>query len=261
MLVYFYMDPVNPIAGNPEAVNQTPVTPQVPVEAPKPEVKSGGNSIMIVAVALFILATLSIVAFLYYQNQQLKSMLTSYQTPSGSPTPVATVDSTADWKIYSDKKEGIEFKYPNNWYAVPYEFSTFNVFLDSKPFKIPEASSLITPIQVSYNEATNTTTNKKFYEEKTLAEGITRFKSLFVGTSIKIDENLLVGGKQAVKISGNLGPGMMEGQYFEYTLVQLTDKLLVIQMSGVDNQQIYNQILSTFKFQELTPSASPAVTY
>ncbi len=117
------MDPVNPIESNPEVLNQTPIEPDVP----NPEVKKSGNSITVAAMALFVLLTLSAVAFLYYQNQQLKSMLAlyqnqqlkgmlaSYQTPVSSSTPVATTDPTADWKTYQDQKYQYLFKYPESW--------------------------------------------------------------------------------------------------------------------------------------------------
>lgn len=84
------MDPVNPTAGNPEAFNQTPPTPDLSSGEVKPEVKKDNHWITILAMALFVLLAFSAVAFLYYQNQQLKSMLTSYQ-----PTPTASVAPTS----------------------------------------------------------------------------------------------------------------------------------------------------------------------
>lgn len=100
------MDPINPIAGNPEALNQ------------KPEVyetkQSKSDSITIVAMAVFVLLALGAVAFLYYQNQQLKGILASYQT-TPSPAPTATADPTANWKTYTDSVHNISFKYPDTW--------------------------------------------------------------------------------------------------------------------------------------------------
>lgn len=83
MLYTFIMDPINPIAGNPEAVSQTPH--QSP---PKKDSPMG-----LIAIAIFILLALSAVAFLYYQNQQLRNMLASYQ-PTPSPIPIAIPSST-----------------------------------------------------------------------------------------------------------------------------------------------------------------------
>ena len=71
---------------------------------------------------LFVIASLAIVAFLYYQNQQLKSMIASYQTPVASAAPVATVDPTANWKTYTSSDQKYSFKYPddNDWKVTEY---------------------------------------------------------------------------------------------------------------------------------------------
>ena len=60
-----------------------------------PEVKKGktdnSNSLPVISMAIFVLVSLGIVIFFYYQNQTLKSELVKYQTATVSPTPVATV--------------------------------------------------------------------------------------------------------------------------------------------------------------------------
>jgi len=105
------MDPINPIAGNPEALNQVePVVQNQP--------SSHLNNITIFSMAAFVLLSLGVVAFLYYQNQQLKGMLAKYQTPIGSPEPsaqAATPDPTTNWKTYTDPKGVYSFKYPDDW--------------------------------------------------------------------------------------------------------------------------------------------------
>jgi hypothetical protein len=98
------MDPINPIAGSPEALNQNPT----------PKAASDNHWVSILAVAIFVLFALGVVAFLYYQNQQLKSMLVSYQTqatpatvaPSPTPNPEMPIVSSpsANMKIVSPLK-------------------------------------------------------------------------------------------------------------------------------------------------------------
>lgn len=95
---------------DPQAPNTiTPETPQIP------KVEKGGNWVSILAIAIFIIFSLGIVVFLYYQNQQLKKMLVNYQTPIGSPKPLAqeatpnpeipTISSpSADMKVTSPLK-------------------------------------------------------------------------------------------------------------------------------------------------------------
>ena len=61
-----------------------PVAPEnVPPPPPVPEPKSQNNSI-ITMFSVLLLILIGAVAFLYYQNQQLKGLLTNYQAPSVS---------------------------------------------------------------------------------------------------------------------------------------------------------------------------------
>jgi len=230
-----------------------PIAPPSETPQPQPEPKTAKPSLLI-GLGVLALILLASTGYLAFQNYQLKKEISQLQS---SPSPTSTPDPTASWKTYKDNKQGVEFKYPDNWYTALCEPDTFCVFLDDKPIKIPEASEFITPIHVGFNEATNTVTNKKYFEEKTLEEGIERYKAIFDSKTVKVVEDLLVGGKEAAQVSGNSGPGMLEGEYFEYTLIQMDNKLLVIQLFGEKYQNIYNQILSTFKFVEATPSATP----
>lgn len=71
------------------------VGPEVPLSTPE---KKDGHWIAIAAMALFVAASLVAVGFLYYQNQKLKSMLTTYQTtPTMTPYPtiIETPEATA----------------------------------------------------------------------------------------------------------------------------------------------------------------------
>ena len=62
---------------------QAPSTLATPPVAPK-----DSHGITIAAMAVFVLLALAAVVFLYYQNQQLKNMLASYQTPAPSTSPI-----------------------------------------------------------------------------------------------------------------------------------------------------------------------------
>ena len=83
---------------------QVPIVPEIPkVEDPErvvsevePRVEQDNHWISILAMAIFVLFSLGVVAFLYYQNQQLKNMLASYQAtpiPLVSPTPIAEAET------------------------------------------------------------------------------------------------------------------------------------------------------------------------
>ncbi|MDO8657274.1 MAG: hypothetical protein Q7K55_00935 [Candidatus Levybacteria bacterium] len=173
--------------------------------------------------------------------------LTLTQKPITDET--ANPDSIGvNWKTYTDSKDGIVFKYPSNWYTQPNPVGIL-VFLDNHPFEIPGGTEFMTPIQIGFNEAENTTTNEKFFIEKTLDEGEKRILSLYDSKSVQV-KNLTISGKKSVQISGVFGPGMLEGHYFKYTLIQMDNKLLVVSLNNKEFDHIYNQILSTFKFTE-----------
>lgn len=125
------MDPINsPSEVASEALHGTPLdasnaiqpgqVPNIEVpEAPVPnhstiQPSDNSSTLPILSMAIFVLLSLGAVAFLYYQNQQLKGMLANYQsTPVTSPTPVATVDLTANWKTYINPSKTYSFKYPD----------------------------------------------------------------------------------------------------------------------------------------------------
>ena len=93
---------------------QEPVAPIEPTQD-IPNQQKDGHGITIAAMAIFVLLSLSAVVFLYYQNQQLKSMLASYTSPTTKPQPTPTSDPTANWKTYTNKQYGFTFKYPSDW--------------------------------------------------------------------------------------------------------------------------------------------------
>lgn len=99
------MDPINPIAGNPEALNQMPS---------QQNSQKDPHGITIAAMAVFVLLSLGAVAFLYYQNQQLKNLLSGYQTVT-SQTPSPTPDVTATWQTYTNTAGGYSYKVPPEW--------------------------------------------------------------------------------------------------------------------------------------------------
>ena len=70
---------------------QQPTPSSTPPASPElaKEAKNSSHWLPIASVAVFILLSLSAIAFLYYQNQQLKGLLASYQ-PTSTATPVAT---------------------------------------------------------------------------------------------------------------------------------------------------------------------------
>lgn len=93
---------------------------EMPAETPvsKPEVKNKPNQLMpVISVAAFVILALGAIGFLYYQNQQLKTMLAKYQTPAPQATasPISTPNPTANWKTYTNTVRGYSIQYPGDW--------------------------------------------------------------------------------------------------------------------------------------------------
>lgn len=108
------MNPQEPTQSQPV---QNPVSPEPTPAMPQqaPEVKKNGNGMMVGITAVFILLALGAVAFFYYQNQQLKTMLADYQKVNETPQPTVITDPTANWKIFIHPTENYQFKYPSEW--------------------------------------------------------------------------------------------------------------------------------------------------
>ena len=230
--ILFDMDPINPIAGNPEALN--------------PEGKSSNSNITIISMALFVLMSLVVVGFLYYQNQQLKSMLASYQVPVVSPTPTATTDPTADWKTYINEKGKFTFKYPDD-VTIENQKNISNTvgigITDTvKAFNSSGGSSGIPYfINIEYNQPLN--------KNSTTPDGL------------KIDnqQEINVDGKVATQYVyevTKLQVGFDVGDKTENIFIKNNSNSILIQLTDYTKLTLFNQILSTFKFTSASPSAS-----
>jgi hypothetical protein len=194
---------------------------------------------MVAAVAIFILLSLGMIIFLYYQNQKLKDLLATYQaTPS--PIPTATADPTASWKTYVDTKYGFELKYPPTYSLGNYAGPSTPVLLNSK------IEWQITDVSTALCKGDCAVVNSK--------------------------EDVSVGDYQATKFSGWVGSigGEIPQSYIKYEIQNpTTKKYFGITLWELDrtvaaqkefsptrtpgtitpeNQTTFDQILSTFKF-------------
>jgi len=87
------MDPQVPDISAPEITKVE--DPERVVSGVEPRVERDNHWISILAMAIFVIFSLGVVAFLYYQNQQLKNILVSYQpTPSSSPNATVSPSPT-----------------------------------------------------------------------------------------------------------------------------------------------------------------------
>jgi hypothetical protein len=239
------MDPINPTAGNPEALNQEP----------SPKATTDNHWITIVSMAIFVLLSLAAVAFLYYQNQQLKSMLASYQTPTPAPLPSTTPDATANWKVYTNKVFSVklpeQFEFDTRFSTNPSNMH----FTWSQPQNATPTESI--DITLGYTQGdpglTVCKTNEECYQGYAKSFAVSGYDEI----STTIDGDRVKGFEVSNDASGVLN-------YVNFYPVSFGEKLFTfdVQMSApsIDQAKQFvpqiNQILSTFKF--INPVASPS---
>lgn len=178
--------------------------------------------------AIFVLLSLGAVAFLYYQNQQLKGMLASYQatpTPLVSPEPSAEAE-TANWKTYTNQE--FSFKYPADW------------LISGKKISSPSAD-----ITLWAFGSTDPMYNECMKLDKTDVVNNLKIKtySRVIGTEACSGGDAAEMEKWIVKTDGE---GYAPGVQLIYKSTKKTEA-----------ENIFDQILSTFKFNEASASASP----
>ncbi|HKB88714.1 MAG TPA: hypothetical protein VKC53_03640 [Patescibacteria group bacterium] len=221
---------------------QEPNVPEVQPEfsqstnSPVNKSTSNPNGITIASMALFVLMSLGVIVFLYYQNQQLKNMLAGYQTPVASPTPVATTDPTANWKTYIDSKKTFSFQYPDTSIIKSdslsvdgsIEFNNFVLFREKSNQLLSDYVSKLNDSNLSPTTITKTVGTLSTIE--------------WIG-SYKNAPTHYVSFKN-------------EGYIYNLGLTPLDES------NGINaqNRVFFDQILSTFKFISASPSSVPKTT-
>jgi len=227
---------------------QAPIVPEIPkVEDPervvsteqsrsvKPRVERDNHWISILAMAIFVLFSLGVVVFLFYQNQQLKNMLANYQIPVASPTPTATADPTANWKIYTNTA-GYSIKYPTSF------------------------TTQLLAAGAGNKEADSTTRNLFIFESGASEPYVERYINLeiFQGKPIYNQGTIT----KATLDNRTVEKIVIPDAKFDTYSAQVGDKgFIEISVSNdPTKKEIADQILSTFKFTTATSSAKPTPT-
>ena len=94
--------------NNPEV----PVAPSQTDPIVKPIKVKKSFPVLTLLLILVLILSLAGTGYLAYQNMQLTKQIAEIKT---SPTPVATVDPTADWKTYTNSFYNFQLRYPQNW--------------------------------------------------------------------------------------------------------------------------------------------------
>lgn len=249
------MDPNVPVQP------MTPSTPQVPIQPmpetppiqPNPVMPPAPKKVSGVLIAGLILLFISVLALVGYYFIQTKGLNVNISTPTPlvtiAPTPTATPDPTADWKTYTDSAKTYTFKYPSDW-TPSTDVGLFNNPNKDWIFGVEISSSSLSAQEwVSSKRCTSDILGKLCSIETTspILNSIqfTNFGSQYteIGTVIKHGASI-----------------------FEINLNARNPN----QPVDDNTKNTYAQILSTFKFTEVspspsstpssTPSATPAAT-
>jgi hypothetical protein len=209
------------------------------------------KNITVISIGSFILLAIGLVAFFYYQNQNLKQMLAKYA--ESSPTPIATSDPLANWKIYKSSLDGYQFKVPQEWGQ-------------SEQSKELPHKTVFQSADGLYRFTANAEANKNKVTGKTY-ESIDEF----IGLPYTI-KALKVGGSDARQPLPKAGFENFDKVYFfsqDASLI-LSLELLVGDGTKTDHRvtfeslqigaDIFEKILSTFKFTSPPPTNMPIPT-
>lgn len=145
-----------------------------------------------------------------------------------TPTPS---DPTAYWKIYTSTQSGYMIKYPPTWSRK----ETETIFLS--------------PTEIKLNEGPGAPITLTRIDESTVEKEVSKYKKAFNYVNLQ-DEAVPIGTISARKISGNLGPGYLEGTFNSQVFIPKGDSIITISFyeDSLVNQDLFTQILSTFKF-------------
>lgn len=198
---------------------------------------------MLILVGIVILAMASGGAF-YLGRQtspKLSPVVTSTVSPSpkdASPVPTGTGETAnpatgeANWKTYTDLKNGFSFKYPASWINFKFKNPTTNI--EYGAFSTEQVSDYNQLSDISIIVLVNPQEARKLSA---------------------IWKEIAVDGKQAGRQSfENMCPGSDKYCATWSDTIIFKDKSLSISLTSrtleavQNNEQIFNQILSTFKF-------------
>lgn len=227
---------------------QTPVTPVVTPPAVIEQPKT--NSFLVILLSILLTISVAISGFFAFQTQRLNEELRIKndelkQTIQKTTEPVATesseVDPTANWKKYT--KNGFSFKYPNEWgvYQPQVEGNKFSLYV-APIQKINEISEM-------FSKYDGFGIDKSFTLIINEVDEIVPYKSdeyqKFTISTYKLDN---VSATKYVGVALQDLPNLRSGDKSETITFQKDGKNYLISLLDYQHKDIFDQILSTFKF-------------
>jgi Ca2+/Na+ antiporter len=239
---------MNPQVVNPERTEKVEEHQSESLDHPTIRPSNHSSNITVISMAIFVLACLVVVGFLYYQNQELKSMLANYQTkPTASPTPTATTDPTASWQTYINKKGNFSFKYPDNVTA-------------KDQIHIPNMVGIgMTNVMNAFNNAGGSSGSPYFMDIEYNLPLNDNYAKPPSGVKVDSQQEINLGGKKATQYLyevTELQEGYNVGDKFERVVIKNDSSSIGIELSDYTQHTLFDQILSTFQFISSSPMPS-----
>lgn len=202
-------------------------------------------------IIILVLITLAVVGYIGYKYLQSTNQPFN-QSTSPSPSPTPTPDPTANWKTYTDKGKEYSLKYPSQYFyqesgdgaAVVFDLQPFKDCSIQGRFDCLSANDRI-PIfsVVKYSGSQSEYYKNDSYPYHLMSEGTTNV----VGREYS----------QVIFTLKDSSPLNMPGLYYQSTdtIFPHGNSIVIVRYEkerkdSVNYQQIYSQILSTFKFMD-----------
>lgn len=200
------------------------------------------NNFLVILLSILLLISVGVAGFFAYQTQMLVKELTAMKSAS---TPVSSEelknDPASDWKTYSNSKYGLSLKYPSDWTIKTDPIYSTNPRLVTFDTKM---STNLQPMEYQ---------NREFFiahhnNIKDMASWIAEnYQGATVVNNIKINNN------DFLVINGGI-----QARAREYAIKIGENSYLRFVLEPVDKEdefdELFDQILSTFKFTESDPT-------
>lgn len=241
-------------------------------EAPKQ------NPWLVIGLAVLILLLLGTTGFFAYQSYQLKqqalqkqptSLPEATKTPE-IPSPVPTLDPTANWKIYENKNYGFSLKYPNNFkmhnliekpFYTLEEPIAFGIVLIQDIYANLAQTPVIKVQLVPTSKSINQILDQLRAEIENTKGNMTDPEHMYYGANppkINNIEAVRVGSIETTKVERYQGPGAPNAEILEYYIKSPTHIFILTANYGTNNPDVgqngtleketLSKIISTFQF-------------
>ncbi len=218
-----------------QSIPTTDPTPMAPTTAPPLAPKS--PKLPLILLTIFALAATSAAAYFYFYPRTNTPYPAVSATPS--PTPIATVDPTANWQTYINQEKGYSIKYPSNFLQLI--CPTEELILTNKEAGETRKGPVEMP---SCERDGRYTLETKTYPDLQALQAESKYYTV-------VEKSITLGGlpaKQRTYTFTNIENGPFP-TWYTIAQVEKDKKTYEIYFSNKDSIAIFDQILSTFEFQ------------